>query len=255
MASVIVTATASGSAAKQSSRSAETGMSTARVRSPEWASTSSRVIAPSRRPRVTAKPPLVVAMAAQPMEAKRRAEPSSHALGMKSGVPGTWRARRVSAFSDCEVVVVMSAPYRCGATAGSAGGCRGHVGLGILRKLPILHLARHREDVADVDGVDLHHALIVHVQVDQFQAVVLLPERLGARLDALQVVERVDREAIVIHARALHGIVLGDEEDELVPVHTTEDQPAAILGHDRHFLEAEHLFEEGADVRTAFLAE
>src|SRR5580704_15637268 len=188
MAAAIVTATLSGSAAKQSSRSAETGMSTARVRSPEWASTSSRVIAPSRRPRVTAKPPLVVAMAAQPMEAKRRAEPSSHALGMRSGVPGTWRARKVSAFSDCEVVV-MSAPYWCGATAGSAGGCRGHVGLGILRKLPVLHLARHREDVADVEGVDLHHALIVHVQVDQFQAVVLLPERLRARLDALQVVE------------------------------------------------------------------
>ena len=54
---------------------------------------SSRVTVPSSRPRVAAKPPLVVARASKPQAASRRAEPASHGLGSSSGRPGTCRAR------------------------------------------------------------------------------------------------------------------------------------------------------------------
>ena len=97
MAAVMVAATPSGSWAKQFSRSAETGMSTAPASSPAWVRTSSLVMAPSRRPRVAAKPPLVVAMASNPSEANRAADPMSQALGMSSGVPGVCSARNRSA--------------------------------------------------------------------------------------------------------------------------------------------------------------
>ena len=72
-------------------------MSTAAASSPAWVRTSSLVMAPSRRPRVAANPPLVVAMASKPSEANKAADPMSQALGMRSGVPGVCRARNRSA--------------------------------------------------------------------------------------------------------------------------------------------------------------
>ncbi len=46
---------------------------------------------------MAAKPPLVVASASKPSEAKSTADPMSHALGMRSGVPGTCSERNRSA--------------------------------------------------------------------------------------------------------------------------------------------------------------
>src|SRR4051794_3767335 len=60
--------------------------------------TSSSVTRPSRRPRLNAKPPLVVASALKPSEASTLAEPASHGFGMTKG--GPWgRARKLGAFS------------------------------------------------------------------------------------------------------------------------------------------------------------
>ena len=63
-----------------------------------------------------------------------------------------------------------------------------------------------------------------------------LPEGLGPLLDAPQLVERADGEAVVVHAGAPHRVVLGDEEDELVPVDAAQDEPAPVLGHDLHLV-------------------
>ena len=115
MAAAMVAATPSGSWAKQFSRSAETGTSTAPASSPACASTSSLVMAPSRRPRVAAKPPLVVAIASKPREANNAADPMSQALGMSSGVPGTWRERNRSARCRGEAEGAM--PHRSGMRA------------------------------------------------------------------------------------------------------------------------------------------
>ena len=81
IAAAMVSATPSGSSAKQFSRSADTGTSTAATSSPQWPSTSSLSIAPSSRPRLAAKPPLVVASASNPSEANKRADPTSHGVG------------------------------------------------------------------------------------------------------------------------------------------------------------------------------
>jgi hypothetical protein len=50
-----------------------------------WPIASSRVTSPSGRPRVAAKPPLVVASASKPSDARRAADPGSHGLGSSSG--------------------------------------------------------------------------------------------------------------------------------------------------------------------------
>ena len=85
MPSTTVSATAAGSSAKPFSKSADTGTSTAATTAAAWATASSRVTDPSRRPRVAANPPLVVARASKPMAARSLAEPGSHGLGMSSG--------------------------------------------------------------------------------------------------------------------------------------------------------------------------
>ena len=59
---------------------------------------------------MAAKPPLVVARASNPSEANRTAEPTSHALGMSRGVPGTCNERNRAAGSSEEVGGVMDAP-------------------------------------------------------------------------------------------------------------------------------------------------
>src|SRR3984957_17924733 len=242
----MVAATPSGSWAKQFSRSAETGMSTAPASSPPWPRTSSLLMAPSRRPRVAAKPPLVVAIASNPSEANRAADPMSQALGMRSGVPGTCSARNRSARAAAGVGLVMPAPYRCAGRTVEIR--RGSAGCSHLGKLPVLELDRHGQEVAHVDGVDLDHFLIVHVQVDELHAVVFLAEGLRSLLNAAQLVQAPDGEAVVVHAGALHRVVLGDQEDELVPVDTTHDEAATVLGHHLHFGEAQHLVEEAAHV-------
>src|ERR1700677_9457 len=145
IAAEMVAATPSGSWAKQFSRSAETGMSTAPASSPACARTSSLLMAPSRRPRAAANPPLVVAIASKPSEANKAADPMSQALGMRSGVPGVCKARNCSARS----VSVMAAPYPEDVSVGLCG----------LGELPVLDLDRHRQEVADVDRVDLDHTL------------------------------------------------------------------------------------------------
>src|ERR1700729_205612 len=58
----------------------------------------------------------------------------------------------------------------------------------------------------------------------------------------------------MVHARTSHGIVLGDKEYELVPVHARKDQSAAVLGHDFYLVEPENLAPEAADITaTAFI--
>src|SRR6202453_3331680 len=234
IAAEMVAATPPGSWAKQFSRSAETGMSTAPASSPACARTSSLLMAPSRRPRVAANPPLVVAIASKPSEANKAADPMSQALGMRSGVPGVCKARNCSARS----VSLIAAPYREDASVGLCGP----------GKFPVLELDRHGQEVGDIDRVDLDHTLVVHVQVDELHAVVGLTEGLSAFLHAAQLVERADGEAVVVHTGALHRVVLGDEEDELIPVDAAHDEPAPVLGHHFHFGEAEHLVEEAAHV-------
>jgi hypothetical protein len=83
---VTVDATPAGSSAKQFSKSADTGTSTAAAMARPCAKASSRVTDPSRRPSVAANPPLVVASAWNPREARSLAEPTSHGFGMSRGV-------------------------------------------------------------------------------------------------------------------------------------------------------------------------
>ncbi|GEL19528.1 hypothetical protein PA7_33650 [Pseudonocardia asaccharolytica DSM 44247 = NBRC 16224] len=64
---------------------------------------------PSSLPRVAAKPLLVVASAGKPSAASSRAEPASHGLGMSSGRPGTWSARKASTFAVGLVTVLTVA--------------------------------------------------------------------------------------------------------------------------------------------------
>ncbi len=98
-ASRMVSATAAGSSANAFSRSAETGSGVAAAIAAACPSASSRVTAPSGRPSVAAKPPLVVASAAKPSDASSRADPTSQGLGRSSG-PGPWcRARKARARS------------------------------------------------------------------------------------------------------------------------------------------------------------
>ena len=63
-----------------------------------WSQLSSSVTFPSRRPRVNAKPELVVAIAWKPSASKTLADPASQAFGMTKGGPA-WRARNASAFA------------------------------------------------------------------------------------------------------------------------------------------------------------
>lgn len=96
-------ATAPGSLAKQSSRSAATGTSTADASGSQCASASSWVTWPSRRPRVAAKPLLVLAIASKPSDASSRAEPASQALGCSSG-PSPWCSSRNRPALPCSVM-------------------------------------------------------------------------------------------------------------------------------------------------------
>src|SRR5690606_30167085 len=72
---------------------ADTGTDTAWASSLAWVSASSRCTSPSKRPSVAAKPLLVVATAEYPSETRILAEPTSQALGISRGLPGTWRSR------------------------------------------------------------------------------------------------------------------------------------------------------------------
>src|SRR5665213_1324763 len=123
------------------------------------------------------------------------------------------------------------------------------------RELPPLHLAHHRQDVLDVDGVDLDDVLIVHVEIDQVHAVVVPAKRFGPVLDPLQLLPRSHGEAEMVHARAAHRIVISDEEYELVPVHARQNEAPAILGHDLDLVEPEDLAPESADILTASFTE
>src|SRR5690348_6474670 len=60
-----------------------------------WAATSSRVTLPSRRPRVKAKPELVVARALKPRAVRTFAEPASQAFAITKASP-SWSARSSS---------------------------------------------------------------------------------------------------------------------------------------------------------------
>src|SRR5436305_11655561 len=97
--SFTVSATPAGSSAKHFSKSADTGTSTAATTAAAWLTASSRLTDPSGRPKVAANPPLVVAKASKPTDARILAEPSSHGFGITSGA-GPWcKARKRSAFS------------------------------------------------------------------------------------------------------------------------------------------------------------
>src|SRR5579863_5559194 len=106
-----------------------------------------------------------------------------------------------------------------------------------------------------MDGVDLDRPLVVDFEVDEVDTGVLVPELHGAVARRHQIVEGPDRETEVVHARTAHGVVLGDEEDELVPVHARQDQSLAVEGHRRHLVEAEHLSPEATDVGPVGLVE
>src|SRR5262245_19741671 len=97
----MVSATNAGSSPNPSSRSAETGTSTAAATVAAWTMASSRVTEPSRRPVVPAKPLLVVARAEKPIEARSRADPASHGYGINNTSGPWWRARKRSHFSCC----------------------------------------------------------------------------------------------------------------------------------------------------------
>src|SRR6266849_1387243 len=60
---------------------------------------SSLVTEPSLRPRVAAKPELVVARASKPSDTSNLAEPRSQGFGIRSGSPGRCRARNRCAWS------------------------------------------------------------------------------------------------------------------------------------------------------------
>src|SRR3954452_13333262 len=65
-----------------------------------WVVTSPSITAPSSRPRVKAKPELVVARALKPSPSKTRADPASQGVGMTKGSPSC-RARKRSPFTRC----------------------------------------------------------------------------------------------------------------------------------------------------------
>jgi len=86
----IVSATSSGRSPNPFSKSAETGRSVAATISAMFRRVSSRRtrLAPSRRPRVNARPPLVVPSAANPSLASARAVPASQGFG-STNVPAS----------------------------------------------------------------------------------------------------------------------------------------------------------------------
>ena len=83
-----------------------------------WAIASSRVTDPSRRPRVAAKPLLVVARAWNPSQASSRADPWSQGLGSSRGRPGWCTA---ASSPPCSTTC-WRAPPAAQATAGSPAG-------------------------------------------------------------------------------------------------------------------------------------
>jgi len=99
IASPIVSATSADSSAKAFSRSAETGRSVAATITAACTRASSLLTEPSLRPRVAAKPELVVARASKPSDASSLAEPRSHGFGNRSGSPARCKARNRSALS------------------------------------------------------------------------------------------------------------------------------------------------------------
>ena len=122
-------------------------------------------------------------------------------------------------------------------------------------ELPVLELDHHREEVAEVDRVDLHDLLVVHRRVDDVDPRVGLAEGHRPLPRGVELLPGGHREAVVVEARGLHGIVLGDEVDELLPVDAREHQPMAVLGHHRQLVEAEHLLEVPAQVGPTGLVE
>ena len=95
----MVSATPDGSSAKPFSRSAETGRSVAATMTAECTMASSRLTEPSLRPKVAAKPELVVARASNPSDASSLAEPRSQGFGIRSGSPARCMARNRCALS------------------------------------------------------------------------------------------------------------------------------------------------------------
>ena len=95
----MVSATPAGSSAKAFSRSAETGRSVAATITAACTMASSLVTEPSLRPRVAAKPELVVARASNPSDASSLAEPRSQGFGIRSGSPARCKARNRCALS------------------------------------------------------------------------------------------------------------------------------------------------------------
>ena len=54
----------------------------------------------------------------------------------------------------------------------------------------------------------------------------------------------------MIQSRASHRVVLGDEEDELVPVDAAEDQAVPVLGHHVELVEPEHVIQAAEELRS-----
>src|SRR5947208_2390130 len=103
----MVSAAASGASPKPFSRSADTGSSVACTMARAWASASSRVTLPSRRPRVPAQAPLEVASAWKPSPARMRAEPASQGFGI-TNAPGPWCRARKRATLSFSLMVCLS---------------------------------------------------------------------------------------------------------------------------------------------------
>ena len=57
----------------------------------------------------------------------------------------------------------------------------------------------------------------------------------------------------MVHPRTRHGLVVGDQEDELVPVDAAQHQAVPVDGHGRQLVEPEDLVEEPGE-RVAVLA-
>src|SRR6266536_153251 len=192
-----------------------------------WRSACSRVTVPSRRPRVAAKPLLVVASARYPRVASIRAEPMSHGLGMSSGRPGWCRSRNAATSSArAGISVIRSSPVGWTTWTTLRLLRAGHPGVGAEREGMGHFLALANERCLGTD-----HAELVSFRVGEYGP------RLGAGLPDVDPA-RTERE----NALDL-GVPLAGASGEVEVYAILDDLP---VGH-RHEADPERCGRLGAD--------
>src|SRR6266550_3342698 len=122
-------------------------------------------------------------------------------------------------------------------------------------EVPPLDLDHHRQEVPNVEARDREHAVVGDLPLDDVDAVIARPERLGPAEHVVELLLGLDRETEVVEPRARHGRIVGDEEHELLVGVRRQDQLLAFDGLGGQLLPAEDLVIEAHEVAPAVLAE